>query len=181
MTKSDTRLSRRMAYALRHRPEQFDLALAPGGWVRVRDLAVALGVTATDVLSVATQGRTAPFAKRRFSVEGDRVRADHGHSVPVELGHQVQTPPDQLWHGTHTGVIAQIREQGLTRQQRQSVHLSPDPTSAASVGVRRGPLVVIAVDAAAMHRDGFEFTRSGSGVWLVERVPAQYLTVLEMP
>jgi putative RNA 2'-phosphotransferase len=35
--------------------------------------------------------------------------------------------------------------------------------------------VVFAVDATAMHRDGFLFFCSANGVWLVEVVPVQYL------
>jgi putative RNA 2'-phosphotransferase len=55
------------------------------------------------------------------------------------------------------------------------VHLSPDRETAARVGGRRGKPVVYAVDAAAMVRDGHEFTVSANGVWLTELVPAAYL------
>jgi putative RNA 2'-phosphotransferase len=36
--------------------------------------------------------------------------------------------------------------------------------------------VELAVDASAMRRDGWEFYRSGNGVWLVEHVPPRYLS-----
>jgi putative RNA 2'-phosphotransferase len=38
--------------------------------------------------------------------------------------------------------------------------------------------IVLAVDASAMRRDGWEFYRSGNGVWLVEHVPPRYLSRL---
>ena len=49
------------------------------------------------------------------------------------------------------------------------------------MGARRGSPVLVAVDAAAMHADGHVFSLSANGVWLVESVPARYLTVVDGP
>jgi putative RNA 2'-phosphotransferase len=43
---------------------------------------------------------------------------------------------------------------------------------------RHGKPVVFAVDAEAMAADGHVFLRSANGVWLVESVPALFLTAL---
>ena len=61
---------------------------------------------------------------------------------------------------------------------RHHVHLSPDEKTATAVGRRRGRPAVLLVDARAMRRDGWEFYRSGNGVWLVEHVPTRYLSGL---
>ncbi len=62
---------------------------------------------------------------------------------------------------------------------RHAVHLSADVATARRVGSRRGPPVVLRVDAAGMHADDAVFTRSANGVWLVTAVPPRYLTVLD--
>ena len=59
--------------------------------------------------------------------------------------------------------------------RRHHVHLSTAIPTAQKVGSRHGKPVVLAVDAAGMHRGGAEFYRSANGVWLVEAVPPAYL------
>jgi len=44
------------------------------------------------------------------------------------------------------------------------------------VGRRRGWPVVLDVKARAMPLDGWEFYRSGDGMWLVEHIPSRYLS-----
>ncbi|QEG39350.1 RNA 2'-phosphotransferase [Roseimaritima ulvae] len=56
------------------------------------------------------------------------------------------------------------------------VHLSPDEETATKVGSRRGQPIVLCVAAETMHRDGHQFYLSANGVWLVDAVPAAYLT-----
>ena len=47
--------------------------------------------------------------------------------------------------------------------------------TARTVGARHGRPVVFALDAAAMHEAGYTFYCSDNGVWLVDRVPPEYL------
>jgi putative RNA 2'-phosphotransferase len=61
---------------------------------------------------------------------------------------------------------------------RHHVHLSGDEETARKVGARRGRPIILAVDAAAMRRDGHVFYRSANGVWLVDEVPAKFLREL---
>ena len=61
--------------------------------------------------------------------------------------------------------------------RRHHVHLSRDRSTAADVARRRGKPVILTVDAYGMHRDGHRFFLSGNEVWLVEKVPPQYLTI----
>jgi putative RNA 2'-phosphotransferase len=61
---------------------------------------------------------------------------------------------------------------------RHHVHLSTTVATARTVGARHGKPVVLQVDAAGMHRDGIPFYCSDNGVWLVDEVPARYLSPL---
>ena len=116
--------------------------------------------------------------KQRFAVDdsGRRIRANQGHSVPIDLALQPLRPPPVLYHGTVDRALESIFQQGLTSRGRHHVHLSADVATAAAVGARRGRPVVLIVDAAAMAADGIAFYRSANGVWLVEAVPSNYLT-----
>jgi putative RNA 2'-phosphotransferase len=56
------------------------------------------------------------------------------------------------------------------------VHLSPDEPTALAVGRRHGKPIIFRVAATRMAEAGFKFFRSANGVWLVDRVPAEYLS-----
>lgn len=164
------RLSKRMSKALRHQPERVGLTLDAAGWVPVADLLSALGVSEADLREVVERND-----KKRFTIDGDRIRANQGHSVEVELGLPVATPPDQLFHGTVAQYLDDIMRDGLRPMARHDVHLSPDRETARRVGSRRGRPVILTVDAGRMHADGHEFRLSANGVWLTQHVPAPYL------
>ncbi|ADV66836.1 RNA 2'-phosphotransferase [Deinococcus maricopensis] len=180
MNDLQTKLSRRLSYLLRHAPHEAGLTLEPGGWVRVDDLLAGLrrlGVAATRE-AVETVVRTND--KRRFSLDGagERIRANQGHSVPVDLELTPSVPPDALYHGTVRAATGDIFREGLRPMARHHVHLSPDTATAVRVGARRGRPVVLRVDAAGMHAAGHRFYCSENGVWLTDTVPPAFLSVL---
>ncbi len=114
-----------------------------------------------------------------FNATGTRIRANQGHSVQVDLQLEPVVPPDVLYHGTGSGAAESIGRQGLCKMSRHHVHLSTDIATARNVGKRWGHPVIFAVDAAAMHKAGYTFYCSENGVWLVERVPPEYLLQLK--
>ncbi|MEH0843543.1 RNA 2'-phosphotransferase [Micromonospora sp. CPCC 205711] len=171
------RLSKRMSLALRHDPGRFGLAPDQGGWVAVTDLLAAMRIDRAALDQVVVGNDKQRFAIER-GVDGvERIRANQGHSFPVELGLTPTPPPARLYHGTGAAALDSIRATGLHRGGRHHVHLSPDVETARRVGARRGgAVVVLAVDAAAMARDGHAFYRSANGVWLTDVVPSAYLS-----
>ena len=48
--------------------------------------------------------------KQRYSFSADKVliRANQGHSIPVDVELPVVSPPDMLWHGTGEQLIPSI-------------------------------------------------------------------------
>ena len=56
------------------------------------------------------------------------------------------------------------------------VHASISKRAATEVGGRHGTPVVLVVDANRMSDDGFVFCRSEDGVFLVERIPLEYVS-----
>jgi putative RNA 2'-phosphotransferase len=174
------RVSKRLSYVLRHRPESVGLALDAAGWVDVADLLGALAAHGLPLTRGELGTVVATDDKRRFALDdtGTRIRASQGHSVAVDLGYTAAVPPPELFHGTVERFLPAILAEGLRPQNRHAVHLSPDVATARRVGARRGRPVVLRVAAGRMAADGAAFTRSANGVWLVDAVPPRYLTVL---
>lgn len=172
------RLSKLLSLVLRHEPGRLGLTLDDGGWVSVPALIEALVEHGHDVSRDELTAVVRSNDKQRFAldVERDLIRANQGHSVPVDLGLVSVAPPDRLYHGTPNRNLTSILTAGLRRQGRHAVHLSPDLVTAHRVGARRGAHTVLAVNSAAMHADGFTFSVSANGVWLVDEVPPRYLS-----
>ncbi|MGW7263107.1 RNA 2'-phosphotransferase [Streptomyces sp. NPDC054842] len=169
------KVSKYLSKHLRHQPERIGLTLGEGGWVEIEALIAAAAAHGFPFSRAELDHVVATNDKRRFAVEGTRIRASQGHSVEVDLGLPTATPPAYLYHGTVTRSLDAIRAEGLRPMNRHDVHLSADRETATRVGARRGRPVVLSVDAAAMHRDGHVFHVSENGVWLTTAVPPRYL------
>jgi putative RNA 2'-phosphotransferase len=167
------RISKRLSRHLRHAPEEIGIQLTTDGWTEVSTLLSAMHITRDQLDHVVAGNDKQRFA---FDESGARIRANQGHTVPVQLDLPVATPPDTLYHGTVAKFLDAIMTDGLRPMTRHDVHLSPDLPTAIKVGSRRGKPVVLAVDAARMRADGHEFRLSANGVWLTAHVPAGYLS-----
>ncbi|MCC5479678.1 RNA 2'-phosphotransferase [Streptomyces sp. NPDC059680] len=169
------KVSKYLSKHLRHQPERIGLTLDQGGWVEIDTLIAAAAAHGFPFTREELDHVVAANDKRRFAIEGSRIRASQGHSIEVELGLPPATPPPHLYHGTVARNLDAIRAEGLRPMSRHDVHLSADRETATRVGARRGRPVVLTVDAGAMHRDGHVFRVSANGVWLTEAVPPRYL------
>jgi putative RNA 2'-phosphotransferase len=178
-------LSKFLAKHLRHEPHALGLTLMVGGWVPVADLiegAARQGVTFSlnDLQAVVESNDKQRYA---FDDTGAYIRANQGHSVPVDLQLEAAEPPSVLYHGTAAHNIALIRAEGLKAMRRHHVHLSTDIETAARVGARYSrppyqPPAIFEVAALTMHAENIIFYVSANGVWLTEQVPPRYLTLL---
>ena len=175
-----TTISKFMSYILRHNPGNVGLKLDDGGWVAVDDLLPVLRRKCDAMSLEILEEVVATNNKQRFKISDDgmMIRASQGHSIEVDLGLEPLEPPAMLYHGTATRFMDSINEHGLLPQNRHHVHLSAELETARDVGSRHGKLVVLAVDAKAMHDDGTKFFRSDNGVWLADAVPPKYFTEL---
>ena len=171
-------VSKFLAKHLRHAPEALGLTLEPGGWVSVDELLAASMRNGFPISYDELLACVETNDKQRYSFDdtGDRIRANQGHSVAVDLQLEQKPPPVMLFHGTVERFLASILADGLQKGKRHHVHLSADVETARKVGARRGPPVVLQVDAGQMHDDGFAFFLSSNGVWLTETVPPRFLT-----
>jgi putative RNA 2'-phosphotransferase len=171
------RASKFLSLILRHKPEEIGLVLDAEGWADVDTLIALANAKGTPLTRELVQLVVDTSDKKRFALDagGNRIRANQGHSTPVDLKLAPQVPPDRLYHGTATRFVAAIREQGLLAQSRQHVHLSATVDVATNVGARHGKPHILVVNAGEMHCDGLAFYLSANGVWLTDMVPAKYI------
>lgn len=177
--KESIRLSKLLSLVLRHRPEQLGIKLNELGWTDVGFLLRQMNSKGMAVTPEVLQHVVDTNNKQRFAFNESKtkIRANQGHSVAVELGYAPQVPPPVLYHGTSTKNLQAIRATGLEKRKRHHVHLSADVATALQVGKRHGEPVVLQINAADMHWDGFQFFLSENKVWLTAHVPVQYIAM----
>jgi putative RNA 2'-phosphotransferase len=175
-----TKISKFLSKHLRHTPDALGLELALGGWVKVEALLSACAAHQFPITHAELEAVVETNNKQRFSFDETKtqIRANQGHSVAVDLQLEPQIPPDRLYHGTAEKSVPAILQSGLLKQSRHHVHLSLDVETARKVGMRHGRPVILAIDAIAMQQAGYPFYCSANGVWLVDQVPPQYLSVI---
>lgn len=173
----DTRISKYMSYLLRHHPEDGPIQLDHHGWSDVDELMQAIARKYGTFRRKDLERIVADDEKQRYSFNADetKIRANQGHSVPVDVDLTRAEPPAVLYHGTAAKSVPAILAEGLKPMGRLYVHLSLNAEQARKVGQRHGRPVVFLVYAGQMHEDGYPFYLSANHIWLTEKVPAEYL------
>jgi putative RNA 2'-phosphotransferase len=172
---NDVEISKFMSLVLRHAPQEAGLSLDENGWADFGALCAVIqtkfGASNADISRIVEEN-----PKKRFAVDGNRIRAVQGHSVEIDLALSPSIPPAILYHGTKEEFLPSILREGLTSRSRQHVHLSKDVETALIVARRRnGKDVILQVDSATMTKDGASFFLSDNGVWLTNHVSPRYL------
>ena len=169
-------VSKYMSLILRHKPDAIGITLDEHGWANVDELIAGIAKDNEFNMEILEEiVRT--DEKQRYSINEDKtlIRANQGHSIPVDVELEELVPPEILWHGTGEKYVTSIDKQGLIPKSRLYVHLSKDEETAINVGSRHGKPVIYLVSAKKMYEDGYKFYRSVNGVWLTKGVPLQYL------
>jgi putative RNA 2'-phosphotransferase len=166
-------ISRFLSLVLRHKPEKAGITLDANGWADVAALIEGMNESGRTAVTIENiKEVVASNDKQRFAFSDDytKIRANQGHSVSVDVELVETEPPAVLFHGTAAGSVRGIFENGIRPKTRLYVHLSADEETAVKVGRRHGKPVVLSIDAARMHEDGYKFFLSANGVWLTEYV-----------
>ncbi|PMX04038.1 RNA 2'-phosphotransferase [Pseudomonas sp. FW215-R2] len=173
--------SKFLSFVLRHEPQAIGLTLDSEGWADIDALINGAARDGRTLDRTLIENVVASSDKKRFSIspDGQSIRAVQGHSTKsVELQFEEKQPPETLYHGTATRFMDSINEQGLIPGSRHHVHLSQETATASAVGQRYGTVVILQVAARQMQEQGFKFYQAENGVWLTERVPAEFLSTV---
>ena len=174
MSLQDT--SKFISLILRHKPETIGITLDEHGWANVDELIEGISKT-HEINREILEEIVRTDNKQRYSFNEDKtlIRANQGHSIPVDVELEEVEPPKYLYHGTGEKFRESIDAEGLKPKSRLYVHLSEDIETATKVGSRHGKPVVYRVFAGWMHKNGFRFYKSVNGVWLTKDVPTKYI------
>lgn len=172
-------VSKYMSLILRHKPETIGISLDEHGWANVEDLITGIAKDNEFNMEILEE-IVRRDEKQRYSFNEDKtlIRANQGHSIPVDVELEEWVPPEILWHGTGEKYVESIDREGLISKSRLYVHLSKDEDTAIKVGSRHGKPVIYNVKAKQMYDDGYKFYLSVNGVWLTKEVPVKYLIKL---
>lgn len=140
------------------------------------------GSTWSELDRLAVEHVVASSSKRRHQLEGDRVRALNGHSLPVLAGKVAAVPPVQFHHETSPAAWSEICGVGLAPTGRQYIHLSTDIQTALAVGQQTSSSpMTLRVDSVAAHTRGVAFHEGNEMVCLADFVPAKFIAVVDNP
>jgi len=173
------RITRLLAFMLRHEPEQFDVDVDAHGFADVNEVLRALeerlgGPLSLEELTAAVEGGD----RRRYEIREGRIRALYGHSIEVEPGPESR-PPEVLHIAVPTRDVERARRFGLRGGRRRFLHLAVDAEDALAAGRRTAQeytlIRVLAIDA---WEQGVHFYDRGS-LWLAEELPTHLIEVGE--
>lgn len=172
---SKIRLSKSLAWLLRHNAESEGFTFLEGGYLPVEEVLRHrrfTGFTVTDVEEVVRDND-----KQRFAImAGDDgkllIRANQGHSISnVTVEMEEITAPDEatkVIHGTNFKAWSEIQKTGLSRMKRNHIHFAAGEPGSEGVisGMRGSAQVYIYIDLHRAMEDGIKFFRSANNVIL---------------
>lgn len=173
-------ISKFISMIIRHKPGEIGITLDEHGWANVDELIAGIAKQHKGFGMSELEEIVRTDSKQRYSFNEDKalIRANQGHSIPVDVELEEKAPPIVLYHGTGEKYVSSIDAQGLKPKGRLYVHLSKDIATAVNVGKRHGEPVVYTIDTAKMYQDGFKFYESANKVWLTKLVPIKYMMKL---
>lgn len=175
------KLSKKIAYALRHNPQKYGLNPDESGFVAISDLLAALtkdiavneAVGFEDILFIVNNSK-----KKRFEISSDLIRAYYGHTYEVITG-TIAEPPEYLYHGTSDIKRDLIIQEGLLSMTRQYVHLSSDIETALQVGKRhKGETVVLRINAKKASEANVVFRKTNDTTWLANYIAPYFIEII---
>jgi putative RNA 2'-phosphotransferase len=167
---------RTLAYALRHNPTQFNLALDAEGWASIEQLVDELRFVRYDWAFLDwTRIERTISGSDRFEVRDGKIRAAYGHTIELDSPPTIAEPPEFLYHGTAEELMPQILATGLLRMERRFAHLSSDIDWVLSFIASKANGVILRVLARDAHRRGVRFRQANRHVWLADTIAPQFL------
>jgi len=174
------RLTRKLAYMLRHQPEEFDVEVDKFGYADLEDVLDALSEELDEDIEVEDVTEAIEAGDRpRYEIVDGRIRALYGHSIAVDPGEPTE-PPEELYLGMGSRDADRASKSGLNAGRRRFLHLTTSEDDAKEMGRRAAPeYAVVTVFAHDAWEDGVSFYDRKS-LFLSDAIATDHLEVGEV-
>ena len=174
---------------LRHQAKQFKLPIREDGFMSIDVLIQFINKTTNiNVTLKMMLDIVAECNKQRFGLKKENekiyIRANQGHSMPhiiqslllEEIG--INNLPQLLYHGTYSKCIKSIKNTGLSKMNRNNIHMVTQLPNFGTVisGMRNSCDQIIIIDAHKAYNAGIKFYLSKNGVVLSPGNKEGYIT-----
>jgi len=175
------RITRSLAYMLRHQPEQFDLQLDEFGWADLREVVRALNERLGEAVALEdVQDAVSSGDRQRYEIDRGMIRALYGHSIDVQPGEPSQ-PPELLYVGVSRQDAERAERFGLRPGRRRFLHLALTSEDALETAARSAEdVVLVQVHALDAWEEGISFY-DRKALFLSDPIPTNYLEISEIP
>ncbi len=174
----DIRISKFLSFVLRHGPDKYNLVLDTNGYA---DLKTVLNILSNRFKNEKISKQTIESIiqnseKKRFEIVEDKIRAFYGHSIEKRINFKESSSlPSILYHGTTEKAYKKILKEGITKQNRQYIHLTDNVRGAILVSKRRTALpVILEIDVSKAQENGIKFYKSGD-IFLADNIPPEFI------
>ncbi len=171
------RITRALAFMLRHQPEEFDLELDRFGWGDLEDVVYALQERTGSTVEEEDVAEAIESSDRpRYEIKDGKIRALYGHSIQIDPGEATE-PPDELFIGVGSRDASRAEDSGLRSGRRAFLHLARTEEEARESGRRIArDYAVVTVFAGEAFDEGTEFYDRGA-LFLADEIPGEFLEV----
>ena len=177
---STERLTRSLAYMLRHQPDEFDIEVDKYGFADLEDVLDELSDRFDQDIEVEDLTKAIDGGDRpRYEIVDGKIRALYGHSIEVDPGESTE-PPEKLFLGMGSRDADRASRNGLNAGRRRFLHLATSEDDAKEMGRRAAPeYTVVTVFARDAWEDGVSFY-DRKALFLSEAIPTDHLEVGEV-
>ncbi len=153
------KLSVFISLVLRHKPDAAGIQLDEHGWANVDELIEGIKNTGRQIDMDVLEEIVKTDNKQRYSFNEDNtlIRANQGHSIPVDVELEEKQPPQYLYHGTADRFLDSIMTEGLKPMSRLYVNLSKEEEKAVKVGKKQRKPVVLKIKSKKKWENGVKF------------------------
>ncbi len=170
------KLGRLISGILRHFPDKFGLNIDENGWVNFESLVRAVRRRYKWVNKWIIKALIYSDEKKRYELNGDKIRARYGHSIDVELNDMPEAEEEVLYYGTSEEEAQRIIEIGIKPVNQTFVHLSSTIEKSEEVArLRTDNPIILEIDAKKARDDGIRIIKANDIIALAKEIPAKYI------
>lgn len=178
------KVGRTLAAVLRH--GKFGLDMDEHGYVDIKEVCDAIRVSNKNfsrwLRPWQLEALVLTDPKGRYSILGNKVRANYGHTIEVDLQLPTDSVPDLLYFPVDPEDLDSVLGDGISPGDRAMVHLSKTYADAVLAGAARcDDPAILEVDVAVCSETGHPVGKAARTVYLCDSVPPEAIREAERP